>query len=225
MAPASMTPRLSSARRSSRPLPATCWIEFPSCRDLLIVSPVRLGAPCSIVQPLNALMLLHLSYAPIARYSILRGSAAQHQMDGLGLRVAQQLIDAFFAPEPAVLVATERRAVEMTGRAVDPDIAGLNSARGPEGGVEIVGEDRGGQAVLGRIGECERFFLVAPAEHREHRPEDFLARDPHARLHVGEHRRLEPIAALEFRAGRTLAAGHQPRALGFPRLHHGADAL
>src|ERR1051325_4653689 len=40
IAPATMMPRPSNARRSSRPLPATSTIELRSCRDLLMRPPV-----------------------------------------------------------------------------------------------------------------------------------------------------------------------------------------
>src|ERR1700733_15159946 len=110
--------------------------------------------------PISGLRLMTLAASAL----VLHGSAAEHQMDGLGLGVAQQFVNALFAPEPAVLVAAERRSVEMARGAVDPHIAGLDRARGPEGGVEIVGEDRCGQAVFGGVGQRQGFLLVAPAE-------------------------------------------------------------
>ena len=44
-------------------------------------------------------------------------------------------------------------------------------------------------------------------------------------IDVGEHRRLDPVAAREVAAAGPLAAGHQLGAVGDARLHHGADAL
>src|SRR5829696_1339771 len=96
---------------------------------------------------------------------------AEQNVNRLYLGVAQKLVDAFLAAKPGVLEAAERRAVEVTGRAIDPDVAGLHRARGAESGLQIIGEDRGGEAVFGRVSELERFRFVLPRKHREHRPE------------------------------------------------------
>src|SRR5262249_5884103 len=90
--------------------------------------------------------------------SIPRLNVAEHHVDGLHLGVAQKLIDPLLAAEAGVLQATERRAVEVSGGAVDPDIAGLHCTRGAERSLEIVGEDRSCEAVFRRVGELQRFL-------------------------------------------------------------------
>src|SRR5215813_13745545 len=75
--------------------------------------------------------------------SIPRLELAEHHVDRLHLGVAQKLVDPLLAAEAGVLQPAERRAVEVAGGAVDPDVARLDSLRGAERGLEIIGEDRG----------------------------------------------------------------------------------
>ena len=54
-------------------------------------------------------------------------------------------------PMPDCLYAAERRAEEMLADLVDPDESGLDRGGGAVRGREIVGPDRGGEAVFDRI--------------------------------------------------------------------------
>src|SRR5215216_4445008 len=157
--------------------------------------------------------------------SIARRHLAEQDVDGLDLGVTQQLIDGLFAPEPRILEAAEWRAVEVARGAVDPDITGLHRARGAEGGLEIVGKDGGGEAVLSRIGKLERLILVLPRKHRQHRTENLFLGNAHVAVDAAEHGRLQPKTAREIAARRALAAGHQLGAVGNAGLHHRYDAL
>src|SRR5262249_56978349 len=104
--------------------------------------------------------------------SLFRGAVAKQRVETVHFAVSQELVDPLFAAQAGVLQAAERRAIEMAGGAVDPDVAGFDRARGAERGLEVVGEDRGGQPILGRIGDRERLLLVLPLAHREHWAED-----------------------------------------------------
>src|SRR3546814_3931821 len=48
-----------------------------------------------------------------------------------------------------------------------------------------------GEAEVGVVGDRDRIVDVVVADDHQHRPEDFLARDPHLVADVGEHRRLD----------------------------------
>ena len=60
---------------------------------------------------------------PAKRRLSLHRPIRQEDMHGLDLGIAQEFVDAFLAAEARILVAAERRAVEMARGAVDPDIA------------------------------------------------------------------------------------------------------
>src|SRR5437764_6393767 len=87
----------------------------------------------------------------LAEYLIPRRAVAEQDVDGLDLGVAEQLVDALFASKARILEAAEGCAVEMAGRAIDPDITRLHRARGAQRGAQVVGKDRGSEPVLGRI--------------------------------------------------------------------------
>src|SRR3546814_20755881 len=68
-----------------------------------------------------------------------------------------------------------------------------------------------GEAEVGVVGDRDRIVDVVVADDHQHRPEDFLERDPHLVADVGEPRRLVVVALAE--AVRTITAtGSQPGA-------------
>src|SRR2546423_12360949 len=113
----------------------------------------------------------------------------------------------------------------MAGGAVDPDIAGFHRAGRAERSLDVIGENRCGEAIFSRIGEPERLLLLLPGEPRQHRAEYLLLGDAHVRRNVGEDGRLDPVAARKIAAGGALAAGLELGALGYARLDHAAHAL
>src|SRR5262249_6725279 len=111
--------------------------------------------------------------------SLVASAALEVNVDVLLAREAQKLLDALFAPDAGLLVAAERRAEEMLRHLVDPHVARFDRGGGAVRGREIVGPDRAGEPVFDLVDLGQHLVLVAPFEHREHRPEDLLLADAH----------------------------------------------
>src|SRR3954451_24292436 len=140
---------------------------------------------------------------------ICRPVKSEHDLDRFLLGVAQELGEADLLADAGILEAAIGCALEIVADAIDPHAAGLQAARGLDRALDVVGPHRAGETVLERIGKLDDGVLVTPGEHRNHRAENLLACDLHLRMHVAEHGRLDPPAALELLAGGALAADHQ----------------
>src|ERR1700688_3042880 len=79
------------------------------------------------------------------RVSMPAAAAAQIEVDVLLAGESKQLLDAFLAPDAGLLEAAERRAEEMLGDVVDPDVARLHGGGGAVRGQEVIGPDRAGE--------------------------------------------------------------------------------
>src|SRR5258708_15411991 len=101
-------------------------------------------------------------------------AAAQVEVDVLLAREAEQFLDAFLAPDAGLLEAAERRAEEMLGDIVDPDVARLHGRGGTVSSHQIIGPDRAGEPILDLVYLRQHLRLVAPFENREDRAEDFF---------------------------------------------------
>src|SRR3546814_4094848 len=83
--------------------------------------------------------------------------------------------------------------------------------------------DRAAEPEVAVVGNGDRFLVAAIADDRNDRPENLLARDPHAVVDLVENGRRDEIAAIE--AGRFLAARHHARALLTTDLDIVEDAI
>jgi hypothetical protein len=84
--------------------------------------------------------------------------------------------------------------------------------RHPHGALDVGGPHRGGEAVLGVVGQAHRLVLVGERHGDEHRSEDLLAGDRHVVAGVGEQRRGHEVAGRQV-ALAALPAAHQAGAL------------
>src|SRR5215510_13662951 len=106
-------------------------------------------------------------------------AALQVHVDVLLAREAQQLLDAFLAPDAGLLVAAERRTEEMLRHLVDPHVTRFDRSGGAVRGGEVVGPDRAGEPVFDLVDLRQHLVLVAPLEHREDGAKDLLLADAH----------------------------------------------
>ena len=88
---------------------------------------------------------------------------------------------------------------------VEPHRAGVGPLGEALHAADVAAPYAGSEAVRRTIGDPQRIRLVAKLDDAYHRPEDFLLRDPHLVLDIGEDSGTEEIAAVAD----TLAAGHQ----------------
>ena len=95
--------------------------------------------------------------------------------------------------------------------AVHLDHAGLQGQCQPVAAGAILRLDVVRQAIGGVIGDADGVSFGVKGDDRQHRAEDFLARDGHAGGHIGKDRGLDVKTAVEP-LGQTRATGHQPRA-------------
>src|SRR3954470_5467594 len=116
--------------------------------------------------------------------------------DGLGLEVFLQTVDTVFAAIARALVAAERR-VTVPCRVVDVHLPGADQAGDAACPLRIARLQMRTEAVDRVVGDRDRLGLVAVRHDHQHRPEDFLLRDPHPWRHVGEHRRPCEEAVLQ----------------------------
>ncbi len=76
------------------------------------------------------------------------------------------------------------------------------------------------QAIARIVGYPDGFFFVTVGDDRQHRPEDFLAGDPHVVAHAEEYGRPHEPAGIHA-VRQPLAAGDQPR---LPRCRPGCNS-
>ena len=62
---------------------------------------------------------------------------------------------------------------------IDPHHAGLDALREAMCAADVLGPEVSREPVTHVIGDGECFLLVGEWDHGQHRPEDFLLRDPH----------------------------------------------
>src|SRR6266576_346927 len=85
---------------------------------------------------------------------------------GLDLGVGLDRLDPAFATKAGLLVTAEWR-MRLDVVAVDAERAGTHGLRHPECSAYIDGVDGRAQAVVGLVGEPDRFFLFSYRDHRE----------------------------------------------------------
>ena len=136
--------------------------------------------------------------------------------DSLDFHEIGQAVAAVFAAVSGLLVAAEGGG-DVGAPAVDRDQSSAKPRRDLRGGGGIAG-DGGGQAVIGVVGERDRFVLIAVAGDRRDRSERLLPRDAHVGGNVGEQRRPDVEAGIAA-VGATGAARHQRR----PLIDRGLD--
>src|SRR5918992_2591258 len=133
---------------------------------------------------------------------------------GLDLHVLEDRVDAHGPPEPALLVAAERRPDDAARpERVHRDLPGLGPAGKPHSLAHVAGPHRRDEPVAGAVGDLERLLLVLDAEDRQHGAEDLLLGDAHVGAHLVEDRRLHEVAAVVAVPAQLAAADDDARAL------------
>src|SRR5690606_9713367 len=131
------------------------------------------------------------------------------EVDGLDLEVELEALDAAFAPDARLFEAAERH-LRIDDHAVHGDAAGAHAASDHVAAFGVGRVDRTVQTVDRVVRLADRIVDVAVLDERDDGSEDLLLSDRHLSVDVGEHRRLDEIAALE--ALRPTAAGDELRA-------------
>ena len=111
--------------------------------------------------------------------------------DVLDVAVEVERPVAALAPDPAATAATERRGQVADEEAVDPDGSGPQPRGDALGPLRVAADERGGQPVVGAVGERDTVVLAAVRLVRQHGTEDLLAQDLAAGRGVGEDGRAE----------------------------------
>jgi hypothetical protein len=111
------------------------------------------------------------------------------------------------------------------GARVDVQDAGEDVLHRPECGVDIGGEDRGGESVLDAVDDADRLIEGWHWNDSRYGPEDLLLRDPPVGGRVVEDRRLVEIAPAQVAFGGNRAAGYQARAFLLADLDVPVDRL
>src|SRR5215218_1322204 len=130
------------------------------------------------------------------------GSAAVADVDGLAAHVAVVTVAAVVAAQAGQLPAAVEGLELLGPDLVDVHLAELEGVGGPHGGAQVLGEQIGGEAVVGRVGPADHLVLVVEGQDRQDRAEHLPLDDLHLVADAGEHRRGEPVAA-----GEPLALG------------------
>src|SRR5262249_23975717 len=105
--------------------------------------------------------------------------------------------------EPPALAAETRLlepaegGVQKVEAVVDPHHAGADALGERERTRRAARVDRAAEAVRRVCGDADRLVGIRVRDHRHHRPEDLLLRDPDAVRDGAEDRRLEEVAALQ----------------------------
>src|SRR6266480_3510611 len=140
----------------------------------------------------------------------------------LHFRIVVERFPTQVSPEPREFVAAKRRRRIIEVVRIHPDRPRLDGAGHAVRLLDVLGPDAGGEPVHRAVGELDAFGLVLERQDREHRAEDLLIHDFHARLGAVEHGRLDVVALPVYLRG--LAARYQPGALllsrGDVRQHH-----
>src|SRR5689334_13609730 len=155
--------------------------------------------------------------APVFSVGSMRSQCDMHV---LLLRVADELVEAFLAPLPRLLVAAERCAEEMAPRRVDPYVAGVDARCAAMRCRQVAREYRRAQSILNGIDVGEHRRLIGPRQHAQHRTEYFLVGDPHGLVDLRENCRRHEITVRELRVTWTLAATRELRSLFTAACNH-----
>src|SRR5580693_9780040 len=119
------------------------------------------------------------------------------------------------APNARTLIAAKGRKVARRPIGVDPDRAGLEALSHGERSPDALGPHACRKAVPRVVGDLDRLFLVVERDHREDRAEDFLLRNAHLGLDLGEDGRLDEPSFSAFGTRGLTAAEHARGALAF----------
>src|SRR5579872_15613 len=88
--------------------------------------------------------------------------------------------------EAALLVAAEWRSGVKAVIGIDPDRACLDLSGHAVGQLDILRPTGRDQPVDSAVGDSDSFIRILEPDRRKHGAEDFLLRDLHVRLHLGE---------------------------------------
>src|ERR1700730_10985970 len=148
-----------------------------------------------------------------------RRGGADHEgegavLDGTGsgyggvllLGVLVQCVRSALAAEPALLVTAEGVVRVDHVPVVDVDHPGLQAAGYVKSPLLVAAPDAGRQPVAGVIGDRDGLVDRVVGQDGQYGPEDLLPGDDHVVGHVGEDRRLDPVAGLELRPAGGAAA-------------------
>ena len=121
--------------------------------------------------------------------------SVQSHADVLHLCVVRQGLQAFCAPEAALLIAAEGGGHTTPERVVDVDLPGFEARGQTMSLVDIAGSDTRHQLIRGGGGELQGFFRLTEGEDRQDQAKDLLLCDVHGTLHgIEEHRTDEKPA-------------------------------
>src|SRR5215210_995130 len=123
-------------------------------------------------------------------------SLAAPRLGAVEVDVGLEAVQAALAAEAALLVAAERRGRIEAVVGVRPDHARAQALRQREDARALLGPHARREAVRRVVRFLDRFVRGAERQHREHRPEDLLLRNPVALGDVREDGRDEPVALL-----------------------------
>src|SRR3990170_1214873 len=159
----------------------------------------------------------------------LRGCLAllpwQPHPDALDLGVAQELVQALFATDTALLDAAVRRAQRVPSGEIHPDVSGLDPPREAKGFRVIVRVDRRAEPVDDIVDLADHLVLVVPREDSHHRAEDLLLRDLHFMSHTVEDGGPDEESPPQAGVFRCPSAVEQPGALPLACLDVAEDLL
>src|SRR5260370_26211201 len=122
------------------------------------------------------------------------GKLLELDEDRLGLGVKFDRVFAELAAETRLLVTAEGRDRIKYPVTVDPDRAGLETARECVGAIDVPGPYRRRESVNRVVCLQHRVGFVLEGNPGSDRAKNFLAGYPHAALNVGEDRRPDEIA-------------------------------
>src|SRR5690554_4786009 len=168
----------------------------------------KLGSSASMREAQASFLSSSSSSRLIAGPGAVCGPLSQSDADVPRLGEKAHRLQPAFAAQPRLAAATEGRAQVALHPAVDPDHAHAQGRGEAVGAVEVAGPQRGGQAVLHRIGQAQRLVLIVEALQGDDRAEDLLPVAGGVRPQAVDHGRLdEPARTVE----RAPAAEHAPR--------------
>src|SRR6202166_3197676 len=124
---------------------------------------------------------------------------------GFYFRVVGESIFAQFAPNPGLFKSAKRRGSIENVVAVYPHRSGAYVVGYRVSFGDVVGPNRGGQAVERFVGALNDFTDILEAKDGHDRAENFFLRDLHVVVHIGEHRGLNEKSLVAD----TIAARHQ----------------
>ncbi len=101
------------------------------------------------------------------------------QLDGFEFGKFFDRKPAKFAALPAFFVPAEWKFGVAVHERIHPNRAGPNAAAHRQGGIEVARPDPARQAVVGAVGDFDRFFCGIKSQDGEDRPEDLLFGDGH----------------------------------------------